>query len=343
MAEQIRSFWSHLCGIFGAILGMIAGGTLVTIERAWAASAHTTCRVPSDSSNYTQSTLSNGAIVKYCYGGGWLCGKVDSPHANLCNGATTCYQASTQFPRYYTFFFGCAAGYYSTEGMAIESLVVSSGKKLTKGMSSLSGVTSATGQWGNSGGQTCFTHSDVYFSTSTYRILGSIANSFRGDPYDIEGYYVTPESATIGLCAPCPPYGEYVANSEQFSTNVSSCFMSANTERNDAVEHDGNATGNFVWTQSCMYSGSEPEPNPWADCEAMNGSGNCTITLDDEGEQKPQVIKIVQSVTGLGLKEAKAIVDSAPATIIEDFSCTAAECYKTMFEEEGADVTITEY
>lgn len=34
MAEQIRSFWSHLCGIFGAIFGMIAGGTLVTIEHA---------------------------------------------------------------------------------------------------------------------------------------------------------------------------------------------------------------------------------------------------------------------------------------------------------------------
>lgn len=58
------------------------------------------------------------------------------------------------------------------------------------------------------------------------------------------------------------------------------------------------------------------------------------------GEKKIQVIKVVRELTGLGLKEAKELVDGTPKPIKEKVSRQEAEAVKTKIEAEGATVTI---
>ncbi|MDI6772413.1 MAG: 50S ribosomal protein L7/L12 [bacterium] len=58
------------------------------------------------------------------------------------------------------------------------------------------------------------------------------------------------------------------------------------------------------------------------------------------GEKKIQVIKVVRELTGLGLKEAKELVDGAPKAVKEKVSRQEAEAVKTKLEAEGATVTI---
>ena len=58
------------------------------------------------------------------------------------------------------------------------------------------------------------------------------------------------------------------------------------------------------------------------------------------GEKKVAAIKVVRAVTGLGLKEAKAVVDEAPSTVKEGLSKEDAETFKQQFEEAGATVEI---
>lgn len=64
------------------------------------------------------------------------------------------------------------------------------------------------------------------------------------------------------------------------------------------------------------------------------------VTLKDVGANKIAVIKAVRGATGLGLKEAKDLVESAPAKIKEGVSKEDAEALKKSFEEAGATVTI---
>ena len=66
-----------------------------------------------------------------------------------------------------------------------------------------------------------------------------------------------------------------------------------------------------------------------------------TVTLKDAGAQKVAVIKAVKEITGLGLGEAKAIVDGAPATVKEKVSKDDAEAAKKALEEAGASVELS--
>ena len=63
-----------------------------------------------------------------------------------------------------------------------------------------------------------------------------------------------------------------------------------------------------------------------------------TVVLKDPGGQKINVIKVVREVTGLGLKEAKGLVDEAPKPIKENIDKEAAEELKKKLEEAGATV-----
>ncbi len=65
-----------------------------------------------------------------------------------------------------------------------------------------------------------------------------------------------------------------------------------------------------------------------------------TIVLKDAGAQKVAVIKAVKDITGLGLGEAKAIVDGAPATVKEKVPTEEAEAAKKQLEEAGASVEL---
>lgn len=64
------------------------------------------------------------------------------------------------------------------------------------------------------------------------------------------------------------------------------------------------------------------------------------VILKDFGSQKIGVIKIVKDQTGLGLKEAKALVDGAPAAVKEKVSKEDAEKLKAVLEEAGATVEV---
>lgn len=65
-----------------------------------------------------------------------------------------------------------------------------------------------------------------------------------------------------------------------------------------------------------------------------------TVELTSAGDSKVKVIKVVREATGLGLKEAKAVVDGAPAPVKEGASKEEAEELKAKLEEAGASVTL---
>jgi large subunit ribosomal protein L7/L12 len=64
------------------------------------------------------------------------------------------------------------------------------------------------------------------------------------------------------------------------------------------------------------------------------------VVLTGAGQQKIQVIKVVRAVTGLGLKEAKDLVDSAPQAVKEGVAQDEADTIKGQLEEAGASVEI---
>ena len=64
------------------------------------------------------------------------------------------------------------------------------------------------------------------------------------------------------------------------------------------------------------------------------------VELTEVGPNKVKVIKVVREVTGLGLKEAKEVVDGAPKVVKEGASKAEAEDIKTKLEAEGAKVTL---
>jgi large subunit ribosomal protein L7/L12 len=64
------------------------------------------------------------------------------------------------------------------------------------------------------------------------------------------------------------------------------------------------------------------------------------VVLQGAGEKKIQVIKVVRAATGLGLKEAKALVDEAPNPVKEALSKEDADALKTQLEEAGASVEL---
>ena len=74
--------------------------------------------------------------------------------------------------------------------------------------------------------------------------------------------------------------------------------------------------------------------------EAAEEKTEFDVELTEVGGQKVKVIKVVREVTGLGLKEAKAVVDGAPKALKEAVSKEEAEDIKKQLEEVGAKVTV---
>ena len=74
--------------------------------------------------------------------------------------------------------------------------------------------------------------------------------------------------------------------------------------------------------------------------EAAEEKDSFDVELVDAGASKVKVIKVVREATGLGLKEAKEVVDGAPKVIKEGVSKAEAEAIKKQLEEAGAKVTI---
>ena len=79
---------------------------------------------------------------------------------------------------------------------------------------------------------------------------------------------------------------------------------------------------------------------PAADAPAEEEKTEFDVELTEFGAQKVKVIKVVREATGLGLKEAKDLVEAAPKVIKEALSKIDAEELKTKLEEAGAKVTL---
>ena len=73
---------------------------------------------------------------------------------------------------------------------------------------------------------------------------------------------------------------------------------------------------------------------------AAEEKSSFNVVLKDAGANKIQVIKVVRDATGLGLKEAKELVDGAPKTVKEGLSKEEAEDLKAKFSEAGAVVEL---
>ena len=65
-----------------------------------------------------------------------------------------------------------------------------------------------------------------------------------------------------------------------------------------------------------------------------------TVVLAEIGQEKIKVIKVVREITGLGLKDAKALVDGAPANVKEDVEKAEADEIKAKLEEVGATIEL---
>ncbi|MBM3703724.1 MAG: 50S ribosomal protein L7/L12 [Actinobacteria bacterium] len=73
---------------------------------------------------------------------------------------------------------------------------------------------------------------------------------------------------------------------------------------------------------------------------AAEAQDEFTLVLEDAGAQKIAVIKEVRTFTGLGLKEAKDLVDGAPSTVLEKANKETTDKAKAAFEAAGAKVTV---
>jgi large subunit ribosomal protein L7/L12 len=83
-----------------------------------------------------------------------------------------------------------------------------------------------------------------------------------------------------------------------------------------------------------------PAAGPAAGEEAEEESTTVDVVLTGPGDRKIQVIKAVRAATGLGLKEAKALVDSAPKAVKEGLEREEADKLKADLEEAGGEVEL---
>jgi large subunit ribosomal protein L7/L12 len=81
-------------------------------------------------------------------------------------------------------------------------------------------------------------------------------------------------------------------------------------------------------------------PAAGGDVAAAEEKSTFDVILKAAGGQKLQIVKLVKDITGLGLKEAKAVVDAAPSPVKEGVSKDEAEAIKSQLVEAGAEVEL---
>jgi large subunit ribosomal protein L7/L12 len=77
-----------------------------------------------------------------------------------------------------------------------------------------------------------------------------------------------------------------------------------------------------------------------SDVAVVEEKSTFDVILKAAGGQKLQIVKLVKDITGLGLKEAKAVVDAAPSPVKEGISKDEAEAIKSQLVEAGAEVEL---
>jgi large subunit ribosomal protein L7/L12 len=96
----------------------------------------------------------------------------------------------------------------------------------------------------------------------------------------------------------------------------------------------------FNVTISAAPAAAAPGGGGAAAAPAAEEQTEFTVNLKDAGAKKIQVIKVVREITGLGLKEAKDLVDGAPQAVKAGVSKDEANTIKTKLEEQGAVVEV---
>jgi large subunit ribosomal protein L7/L12 len=96
----------------------------------------------------------------------------------------------------------------------------------------------------------------------------------------------------------------------------------------------------FNVTISAAPAAAAPGAGGGAAAPAAEEQTEFTVMLKDAGAKKIQVIKVVREITGLGLKEAKDLVDGAPQAVKAGVSKDEANTIKTKLEEQGAAVEV---
>jgi len=96
----------------------------------------------------------------------------------------------------------------------------------------------------------------------------------------------------------------------------------------------------FNVTIAAAPVGGAPAGGAAAPAAAVEEKTEFDVMLKDAGAKKIQVIKVVREITGLGLKEAKDLVDGAPQTVKAGVSKDEAAQLKTKLEEQGATVEV---
>ncbi len=93
-------------------------------------------------------------------------------------------------------------------------------------------------------------------------------------------------------------------------------------------------------TAAAPMAVAAPGAAPGAPAEAAEEKSAFDVVITAAGDKKIQVIKVVRAVTGLGLKEAKDLVDGAPGTVKEGANQEEADSIKAQLEEAGASVEL---
>jgi large subunit ribosomal protein L7/L12 len=106
------------------------------------------------------------------------------------------------------------------------------------------------------------------------------------------------------------------------------------SERIKALEEE------FGVSATAVAAAAPAAGGPAGEDGAEEESTTVDVVLTAPGDKKIQVIKAVRAATGLGLKEAKALVDSAPKAVKEDLEPDEAEKLKADLEEAGGEVEL---
>ena len=121
-------------------------------------------------------------------------------------------------------------------------------------------------------------------------------------------------------------------NKDQILEAISNLTVIELSELVSAIEEKFNVSATQVAVAAAPAAGGG--------AEAAAEKDKFTVHLSSAGDKKVNVIKAVREITGLGLKEAKDLVDSAPAVIKEDLDKAEAEKLQKTLEEAGAKVEL---
>ncbi|MBT6276259.1 MAG: 50S ribosomal protein L7/L12 [Chromatiales bacterium] len=124
-----------------------------------------------------------------------------------------------------------------------------------------------------------------------------------------------------------------IANQEEFLEYVSNLTVMEVVELTKAMEEKFDVSAAAAGMPMMMAA-------PGGDAAAVEEQTEFDVVMTSFGAQKVGVIKVVRALTGLGLKEAKDMVEGAPATVKEGVPKDEAEDVKKQLEEAGASVEV---